>query len=134
MPGDVLISCTQWTYEQDYKRNQGRTMRNVKIQEQGSPSGSTPTMEYPVRQRSGRSHKTSNKCYPLVYALALIAIPCAMAENCVSLAASTQCPAFNGSSISTDSTLTGLLCVFYDINTRKSVLMLTSFLVPFLRM
>ncbi|KAL1303599.1 hypothetical protein AAFC00_006963 [Neodothiora populina] len=31
-----------------------------------------------------------------------------MAQNCVSLAGSSQCPAFNASSISTDSTLTGL--------------------------
>lgn len=68
-------------------------------------------MGYPMRQRSGRSHKTSKKCYRLVYALALTAIPCVMAESCVSLASSTQCSAFNESSISTDSALAGLLCV-----------------------
>lgn len=39
----------------------------------------------------------------------LISIPTAVAQGCISLAQSSQCSAFNASSISTDSTLTGLL-------------------------
>ncbi|XMA17860.1 hypothetical protein WAI453_010651 [Rhynchosporium graminicola] len=38
---------------------------------------------------------------------ALAAVPGAMAQNCISLAGSTQCPAFSSASISTDSTLVG---------------------------
>ncbi|KAI9741438.1 MAG: hypothetical protein M1818_004244 [Claussenomyces sp. TS43310] len=36
------------------------------------------------------------------------ALPAAMAQSCISLSGSSQCPAFNTSSISTDSTLVGL--------------------------
>lgn len=44
-------------------------------------------------------------------AVALFAViaSLASAQSCISLQGSTQCPAFNTSSISTDSTLTGLL-------------------------
>ncbi|PVH82089.1 hypothetical protein DL98DRAFT_548106 [Cadophora sp. DSE1049] len=38
---------------------------------------------------------------------ALAAVPGAMAQNCISLSGSTQCPAFDSASISTDSTLVG---------------------------
>ena len=42
----------------------------------------------------------------------LAAVPTAMAQSCISLAGSTQCPAFNTSSISTtDSALVGYLYV-----------------------
>jgi hypothetical protein len=37
--------------------------------------------------------------------------PLADAQACVSLAGSTACPAFNKASISTDTTLQGILCV-----------------------
>ena len=41
----------------------------------------------------------------------LAASPVAMAQNCISLSGSTQCPAFSSASISTDSTLVGFLYV-----------------------
>lgn len=39
---------------------------------------------------------------------ALLALPSAMAQSCISLAGSSQCPSFNASSISTGSSLVGL--------------------------
>lgn len=41
-------------------------------------------------------------------ALLAASIPSTMAQNCISLADSTTCPAFNASSVSTNSNLTGL--------------------------
>ena len=41
----------------------------------------------------------------------LAAAPVAMAQDCISLSGSTQCPAFSSASISTDSTLVGFLYV-----------------------
>ena len=44
-------------------------------------------------------------------------LPTSMAQKCISLSGSTQCSAFNRSSLSTDSTLVGLLCVFLSCMT-----------------
>ena len=41
----------------------------------------------------------------------IAASPLAMAQNCISLSGSTQCPAFSSASISTDSALVGFLYV-----------------------
>lgn len=42
-----------------------------------------------------------------IYALLASGMPAAVAQKCISLAGSTQCPAFSTASISTDSTLVG---------------------------
>jgi|SRR6266536_1039159 len=42
----------------------------------------------------------------------LATAPSVMAQNCISLAGSTQCPAFSSSSISTSNTLIGFLYVY----------------------
>lgn len=64
--------------------------------------------------------------------LAAASLPTVMAQNssCISLSGSTQCPAFNSSSISTDDSLTGLL---YATSTRvvPPVLLLTPYSVHF---
>ena len=64
-----------------------------------------------TRRRGGRRSRGSR--YGLYISCAGVAalLPVAAAQSCISLAASTQCPAFNASSISTDTTLTGLLYV-----------------------
>lgn len=65
-----------------------------------------------MQQTTGyRSVRTLHNRRRWIWALVATALPAAMAQNCVSLAGSTQCSAFNTSSISTDSTLTGLLSV-----------------------
>jgi len=55
------------------------------------------------RRRSKRKHQPSAIKSFLV--MALTAAPVAVAQNCIPLSGSTQCPAFNQSSISTDSGL-----------------------------
>ncbi|TVY71465.1 hypothetical protein LSUE1_G007366 [Lachnellula suecica] len=59
----------------------------------------------PRRQKQQRSMGLNTRTTLLSI---LAAAPTAMAETCISLSGSTQCPAFNASSISTDSTLVGL--------------------------
>ena len=62
----------------------------------------------------------------------LATVPAAMAENCISLTGSTQCPGFSSSSISTDSTLVGLLYVPHDFSLRWRRLSTdTKLLAPF---
>ena len=54
----------------------------------------------------------------------LAAVPLAMAQSCIPLTGSTQCPAFQSASISVDSTLVGFLYVFRS-GTRDQQLMVT---------
>lgn len=91
-------------------------LKTAKEQEQKDmsiPSPSGPCLGRLVHQRSNRRQiTTSVKTGSLLLSvLAATTLPGAMAQSCISLANSTQCPAFNASSISTDSTLTGLLYV-----------------------
>lgn len=60
------------------------------------------------RRQEVKMHKRNGKT---CIALALLAsiVPVVSAESCIPLSGSTQCPAFNSSSISTGSALTGLL-------------------------
>ncbi|KAL2070746.1 hypothetical protein VTL71DRAFT_13772 [Oculimacula yallundae] len=51
---------------------------------------------------------------------ALAAVPGAMAQNCISLAGSTQCPAFSQASISTDSTLVGFFPFLRFVSSRST--------------
>lgn len=55
------------------------------------------------------------------YALLASSVPSAMAQaSCISLTGSTACPAFNASSISTDSSLTGLFPFLSDVTDTAS--------------
>jgi hypothetical protein len=60
------------------------------------------------RYRGARGFKTRTALLSVLAA----ASPVAMAENCISLSGSTECPAFSSASISTDSTLVGFLYGF----------------------
>ena len=69
----------------------------------------------PLRRRAAQLTTTA--------ACALLAsrVPSAMAqESCISLTGSTACPAFNASSISTDSSLTGLFPFLADVTDTES--------------
>ena len=55
------------------------------------------------RRRTARVGASTAVC-----ALLASSIPSAMAQNCISLAQSTQCPAFSAASISTNSDLAGI--------------------------
>ena len=68
-----------------------------------------------TRRRKSRATKQT-----ALLSLALAAIPSSMAQKCIPLSGSVQCPAFNQSSFSTDSDLTGLLCVFFAGGTLNS--------------
>ena len=56
----------------------------------------------------------------VVIALLASSIPTAIAQSCISLEGSTQCPAFNESSISTNSNLTGLFPFLSDVTDTAS--------------
>jgi len=60
------------------------------------------------RERKHRSSRINTRTALLSI---LAAAPAVMAQNCISLSSSTQCSAFQSSSISTDSTLVGFLYV-----------------------
>lgn len=60
---------------------------------------------------SKRKQRSSGLNTKTVLLSVLATAPGAMAQNCISLSGSTQCPAFSASSISTDSALVGFLCV-----------------------
>lgn len=113
MSGDAHRGCTQRIRNRIGGPDRP-TCYTTKYQEQESLPARTESMENSTRQRSDHwSYKPSNNCRRLIYALVLTNIPTAIAQSCISLADSTQCSGFNASSISTDSTLTGLLCVVY---------------------
>ena len=81
-----------------------------------SPRG--PAMASRTRNGGDGQCKRKQRSMGLNTRTALLSIlataPAAMAQNCISLSGSTQCPAFSSSSISTDSTLVGLLYVAHD--------------------
>jgi hypothetical protein len=74
---------------------------------------SDPTGPSSTPQNHRRAQKQPRMSAGLGFAVALLAAaaPAAMAQNCISLAGSTACPAFNASSISTSTNITGLLYV-----------------------
>jgi hypothetical protein len=55
-----------------------------------------------------------------MYTLLASSIPTAMAQNCVSLANSKQCPAFSAASVSTDTALVGLFPFLSSVSDTKS--------------
>ena len=59
-------------------------------------------------KRRRRRRTTRGGASTAVYALLASSIPSSVAQNCVSLAASTQCPAFSSASVSTNNDLVGL--------------------------
>lgn len=73
-------------------------------------SPSRRTMEKEAQRRAGSSQRPQ-RSFGINTKTALLSIlaasPVALAENCISLSGSTQCPAFQSASISTDSTLIG---------------------------
>jgi len=74
--------------------------------------GGRPIMPAPSREGRGsgpskRKQRSTGFNTKTVLLGALAAVPGAMAQNCISLSGSTQCPAFDSASISTDSTLVG---------------------------
>lgn len=107
---DVAKEGGQW---KDWKGVDGSVLRGVTVEEQEQSlitqyHGRT-RMDRPAPKRSSNCRTTLSIRSRLLYGLVATAVPTAMAQSCISLANSTQCPAFNASSISTDSTLTGLL-------------------------
>lgn len=86
------------------------------MDEQGPRQGGAPPQEklrsayhVPKTTRRRRIPRPLKKSALLTFAAACI--PSAMAQNCIPLAGSTLCPAFNQSSISTNPTLVGYLYV-----------------------
>lgn len=73
--------------------------------------------------RPRRSRKVNTKTALLSI---LAASPVAMAETCISLSGSTQCPAFSSASISTDSTLVGFL---YGYLHRRNAYLIANLLI-----
>lgn len=68
-----------------------------------------PEAQQAMRARRPKRRRTAPTCKSaFLYALVAYGARDAMAQSCISLSGSTQCSAFNASSISTDSTLTGL--------------------------
>jgi hypothetical protein len=77
-----------------------------------SPRLRTMAEEVGRRDSSSRRKQRSIGINTKTALLSIIAAsPVAMAQNCISLSGSTQCPAFQSASISTDSTLVGFLSV-----------------------
>jgi hypothetical protein len=77
------------------------------------------------RRRTRRALHTRQRAAQLTTSAACILlasrVPIAMAqESCISLAGSTACPAFNASSISTNSNLTGLFPFLSDVTDTAS--------------
>ncbi len=64
-----------------------------------------------TRKIQARRRKFKATIHTAVLTLAISTLPATMAQKCIPLSGSIQCPAFNQSSLSTDSKLTGLLCV-----------------------
>ena len=134
---DMSGNASRGSLRQEQNTNQRRISRqHVAPQEQGQaitiPSTSSD-MRIPARQRSGHLRITRKSRCRFVAGLVVAAITSATAQSCVSLADSSQCSAFNTSSISTGNALTGLLCAFhYHRGPRR--LKLTYLLVHFFRM
>lgn len=77
------------------------------------------------RRKSQRTRPARRRAVQLTasaaYALLASSVPSAMAQaSCISLTGSTACPAFNASSISTDSSLTGLFPFLSDVTDTAS--------------
>ena len=67
------------------------------------------------RRRNTRLRASTALC-----ALLASSIPTAMAQNCVSLSDSTQCPAFSAASVSTNAYLVGLFPFLSSVSDTKS--------------
>ncbi|GAB7338880.1 hypothetical protein MBLNU457_5564t2 [Dothideomycetes sp. NU457] len=95
--------CSSW---QKFKRRSNKRETGIRV------SGLECLHADQQLSTSQRSCKAPRVLQPhiqlLLLGVVVASIPAAVAQNCISLAQSTQCPAFNASSISTDSTLTGL--------------------------
>ncbi|KXT12240.1 hypothetical protein AC579_820 [Pseudocercospora musae] len=76
-----------------------------------------PTSTCTSYRRSERRKRSSAKT---LCALLASTIPTAMAQNCLSLADSTACPAFSAASISTDTNLTGLFPFLQNVSDTAS--------------
>jgi hypothetical protein len=76
-----------------------------------SPRASTMVSNKGRKDSSKRKPRSMGVNTKTALLFVLATAPSAMAQNCISLAGSKQCPAFNSSSISTSNTLIGFLYV-----------------------
>jgi len=103
--------------QQEYHREARRTPWRIMESQERDPLAlitshhETQAVRDAARQRPAPRSTTSSYWSRFTYGLLLTAIPTVVAQSCIPLANSARCPAFNASSISTDSTLTGLLYV-----------------------
>ncbi|TKA33589.1 hypothetical protein B0A50_00425 [Salinomyces thailandicus] len=74
----------------------------------------------PARRSKRRKTSHFSNVPSVVATLLASSIPTAIAQNCISLAGSTQCGAFNASAISTNSNLTGLFPFLSDVTDTAS--------------
>ncbi|KAF7194129.1 hypothetical protein HII31_04537 [Pseudocercospora fuligena] len=81
-----------------------------------------PTSTCTSHRHSDRRKRKSTNISPQFALCALLAssIPTTMAQNCVSLADSSACPAFSAASISTDTNLTGLFPFLQNVSDTAS--------------
>jgi len=88
---------------------------NTKTGGYAMAEGST-TPSHGISDSSGRRKRSMGGLYKTAALLTLLgAVPVTMGQSCIPLSGSTTCPAFSSASISTDSTLVGLL---YALSTR----------------
>ena len=73
----------------------------------------------PHRTRRHRSTRRTGAT-TAIYAVLAGSIPSVMAQNCISLADSTQCPAFSAGSVSTNTNLTGLFPFLSSVSDTSS--------------
>jgi hypothetical protein len=73
-----------------------------------------------TRRRRRRQEHTSSHATTLACAVLASTLPTTMAQSCISLADSTQCPAFSAASISTNSNLTGLFPFLSSVTDAES--------------
>ncbi len=73
-----------------------------------------------LRRPTKRRKRSHTRVCTAVCALLATSAPAVMAQTCVSLADSTACPAFNASSISTDSALVGLFSFLSSVTDTAS--------------
>lgn len=96
---------------------------NASVVEITPPSESSPSPTMAASRQRGSS-KRKQRSMGLNTRTALLSLlataPGTMAENCISLASSTQCSAFSSASISTDSTLVGFFPFLQYVSDTKS--------------
>ncbi len=108
LSGSCWKSC--WQTGEKTRRERHNALRQTRLKVSAEdlalhmPSPPAPARNGPsIRPRSSRSRTST-----VLFALLATTVPTTMAQSCIPLKGSTQCPAFNQSSVSTDSSLTSL--------------------------